>query len=265
MTGKEATPSSAIDTSLVLVTRDDEDRMTPLLTRAARALRKIPRSEVVVVDDASVDGTLQRVQEHEHKLPNLSVVRHQHARGAGDAVRTGIGQARGDYVFVGEVGADLPISMLRELRRSLVRGADVALATRPPGQRERGLDGFQRLSETAFTTLARLLITMPTRDVHAVFRGFRRRAAKILAMRTRVRNGSYAVEWLGLAQKLKLRVDELPCPALTPVDAHLPGDHSLRDLWRIRKDLAAARYRQVRKDFGSLADTSILRRNQLGI
>ena len=257
---------TSIDTSLVIVTRNSEATLDPLLARLARTLAKSDRAEVIVVDDASTDGTVECVRRHEGHLPRLSVVRHEHARGVGDAVRTGVGQARGAYVFVGEAGSDLPVGMLKELRDALIRGADVALATRAPGRRERALDsGIERLTETAFTTLARLLVSMPARDVQAVFRGFRRRAVQKLAMRSRVRNGSYAIEWLGLAEKLKLSVVELPCPATTPMDATGHSERSLRDLWKIRKDLASERYQQVRKDFGSLADTSIVRRDQLGI
>jgi len=254
-----------IETSFVIATRNSGGGLAPLLSRAARLLTKRPDCEVVVVDDASTDGSLDCLSELEHRLPRLSVVRHQHARGIGDAVRTGVGQARGAYVFVGEAGSDLPIGMFAEMRDALIRGADVALATRPPGRRERALDGLDRLSETAFTTLARLLVAMPARDVQAVFRGFRRRAVQKIAMRSRVRNGAYAVGWLGLAEKLKLQVVELPCPPLTPIDGNARAERSLRDLWRIRKSLASKHYQQIRKDFGSLADTSILRRDQLGI
>jgi glycosyltransferase involved in cell wall biosynthesis len=67
-----------------------------------RRVEDLPfRSEIIVVDDGSDDGTaavIERLQED--GLVGLQVITHEHNRGKGAAVRTGIGASRGDVVVI---------------------------------------------------------------------------------------------------------------------------------------------------------------------
>ncbi len=52
--------------------------------------------EIVVVDDASTDGTKEILE----KIPNIKVIFHKTNKGKGNAIRTGIKYATGDFVII---------------------------------------------------------------------------------------------------------------------------------------------------------------------
>ena len=60
-------------------------------------------SEVIVVDDASVDATYECLL----KATGIKAIRHEHNKGKGGAVKTGIVAATGDIVSAAFVDGDL--------------------------------------------------------------------------------------------------------------------------------------------------------------
>lgn len=69
-----------------------------LLRRALRGVRAqtVRETEVIVVDDASADGTLAMLAS---EFPHVKVVRHGTSRGASAARNSGIAVATGDWIF----------------------------------------------------------------------------------------------------------------------------------------------------------------------
>ncbi|MBU4301807.1 MAG: glycosyltransferase family 2 protein, partial [Actinobacteria bacterium] len=55
--------------------------------------------EVVVVDDASTDGTAARLEAYRDE-PDISVLSHEVNRGKGAAIRTGLAHVTGDMVII---------------------------------------------------------------------------------------------------------------------------------------------------------------------
>jgi len=55
--------------------------------------------EVVMVDDASTDGTATLIEKLAKKYPNIRLVRHEANRGGGAARNTGIKAAKGDLIY----------------------------------------------------------------------------------------------------------------------------------------------------------------------
>lgn len=72
--------------------------------------------ELVVVDDGSGDGTAACVAELAGRDPRVRLVRHGRNRGVGQAIATGMGEARGAWAMV--IPADLAMD-LRDLDRYL--------------------------------------------------------------------------------------------------------------------------------------------------
>jgi glycosyltransferase involved in cell wall biosynthesis len=90
-------------------------------------------AEVIIVDDASADGTRAAASAFYRRLPNLQVLRHVDARGPLESIRTGERAASGTLIVFGRVN-ELAASLEAgpDLVESIVQGADVAALPRAP-------------------------------------------------------------------------------------------------------------------------------------
>ena len=137
-------------------------------------------SEVIVVDDGSLDGTAEAVEEAARRCPFLSLLRADHG-GKAAAVRAGVRAARGRYVFFSDMDQSTPIRYLEDALRELSAGYDVVVASRwLPGSQRLGEPLSRRLSGRLFSLLVRLLLLPEVHDSQCGFKGFRREAARQL-------------------------------------------------------------------------------------
>ena len=84
--------------SVVVPVHNEEDNVAPLVAEIVAALRGRVAFEIVYVDDASRDATLQRLRELQATTPELRVVRHLSNAGQSTAVRNGVKAARAPWI-----------------------------------------------------------------------------------------------------------------------------------------------------------------------
>ncbi len=89
--------------SVVVPVHNEEDNVAPLVAEIVAALRGNPRLkgrdfEIVYVDDASGDATLQRLRALQASTPELRVIRHLTNAGQSTAVRNGVKAARSAWI-----------------------------------------------------------------------------------------------------------------------------------------------------------------------
>ena len=253
--------------SLVIAVSEAGERLDLVLGELAQFLaQRTWRSEVIVIDDASPDGAALRAASFEQRFHDLQVLRHGTARGLGEALRTGVQVARGAFVFPFDLDDALPLSALPQMLAHLERGAAVVAAELRPASRW-STSVFERIGDTAFRTLARFLTPVDGKDVGGAFHGFRRDGVKEIAKRSRIKSRSWAVEWIALARKMHLRVEELKIsgsenePFITRRrdGRGAPRGNAIRDLWQIRRNFDEKAYARARKDHAGLFDTSFVK------
>ncbi len=102
--------------SIIVPVRNAE---ASLAGQVARLLEILPdltgQFEIVVVDDASTDHTVELVRDLAAQFPQLKLFRHRDVRGIEAAIRTGLQWATGRTVFVQDDPASLSTSDLRRL------------------------------------------------------------------------------------------------------------------------------------------------------
>ena len=106
--------------SVIIPCFNEEENVEPLLGELALALERTGKShEIIYVDDASTDGTADRVRQAMRRHPELRLLRHRFNCGESAAILTGCVNSRGRILITmdGDLQndpADMPM-MLKEL------------------------------------------------------------------------------------------------------------------------------------------------------
>jgi dolichol-phosphate mannosyltransferase len=209
---RELVRARVADVLVVVPTLDEIDNIEPLLRGIRRAA---PRLHVLVVDDASPDGTADRADSLAQELGAITVVRRTGEKGLGAAYRDGFqyGLARG-YDAVIEMDADLSHdpATLPTLVHALNDGADLVIGTRYiSGGATPGWPLHRRLLSRAGGEYARRLLRLPAHDPTSGFRAFRTELLRACELDTVGAQGfAFQLEMLHRATRLGARVVEVP-------------------------------------------------------
>ncbi len=200
---------------VILVPTYNEAGNLPVLAGALLAL-PLPGLRLLIVDDASPDGTGQRADELAAASEGrLSILHRTGPKGLGLAYRDGFRWAldQGAEAIV-QMDADLshaPADVLRLVAE--LETCDVAVGSRyvAGGQTDEHWGrGRLALSRSA-NHLSRLVLGLKTRDATAGFKAWRRSALEAVGP-GRIRSKGYLIqeETAFLSQRLGLRVHEVP-------------------------------------------------------
>jgi len=200
-----------VKVSIVLPTYNERDTL-PVLLWQLRDVAAAARMdcEVVVVDDASPDGTGEvaaRVgAELEGALP-LVVVNRPGKAGLASAVLDGARRGRGDVIVVMDSDLSHPPEMIPLLARAVAGGADVAVGSRyAPGGLVARWPLARRVISWGATRLARAILRMPIHDPVSGFFAARRDVFE----RVRFEGLGYKLLLEILASGTAARVEEVP-------------------------------------------------------
>jgi glycosyltransferase involved in cell wall biosynthesis len=179
---------------------------------AVRGALAEPRADVLVVDDASPDGTADIVRGIGDD--RIRVLARAGKQGLGPAYLAGFADAiEHGYDVMVEMDADLshdPADVSRLL--DALEGADVAIGSRyVPGGRTRNWSKFRRFVSRAGNVYARALLRVPAHDATSGFRAYRRAVLESIPL-AEVRSEGYAfqVEMTWRAHIAGFAITEIP-------------------------------------------------------
>ena len=162
--------------SVVIPAHNEAEVIVPTVTAVAEALRAAERDyEIVVVDDASSDGTGALVAQAGERDPRIRVLRSHYANGFGLAVRAGLEVFEGDAVAIvmGD-GSDDPRDLVRYFEL-IEEGYDCAFGSRfIPGGRVRDYPRFKLLVNRVVNIGIQLLFRHGYDDTTNAFKAYRR-------------------------------------------------------------------------------------------
>jgi dolichol-phosphate mannosyltransferase len=116
--------------SVTIPTYQEAAVIEETLRRAAAAMRATGEEfELIVVDDASADGTAERAESLAAEIP-VRVLRRPGRLGLATAVLDGWAAARGDVLGVLDADLQHPPETLTALTAAILRGADLAIGSR---------------------------------------------------------------------------------------------------------------------------------------
>lgn len=134
--GQEISP----DISVVIPMYNEEGNAGTLVREVAEALTDVASFEIVIVNDASSDGTLDILQELKATYPQLRVLSHGTNAGQSRSIRTGVLAARAPVIATldGD-GQNLPAD-IPALYKTLLREDAPALLAMVAGERQKRKD-----------------------------------------------------------------------------------------------------------------------------
>lgn len=173
-------------------------RLEPALARARAALGPTGRSEIVFVDDGSMDGTSARIAAHIRPGSGIRLVKLSRNFGKDAALAAGLAHARGDAVVPMDVDLQDPPELLEQMVAAWRDGAKVVNAERADRQSDAW---FKRASARLFYGLYNRLASFPIAPDVGDFRLLDRSAVVVLnQMPERIRFMKGLFSWIGFRQ-----------------------------------------------------------------
>lgn len=167
--------------------------------------------EVVVVDDASPDGTLAVAQSLQRHF-NINIVSRKGKLGLGTAYRDGLQVATGQRIVL--MDADLshhPKFILPMIESMNQTGCDIVTGTRyGPGGGVAGWDLKRKITSKGANILADILLKPGVSDLTGSFRLYTKAAIEDILPKVTCTGYAFQMEIIVLARKAGYRIEEVP-------------------------------------------------------
>jgi glycosyltransferase involved in cell wall biosynthesis len=148
--------------------------------------------EIILVDDASVDGSRDILNRLAEQHPEVKVFFHEKNQGKGAALRTGFAQVTGDVVIIQDADLEYRPVDYPALLEPIQQGvADVVYGTRLVGGRpHRVLFFWHYMGNKIVTTLSNMFTNLNLSDMEVGYKVFRAEVLKGI----RIKSNRFGVE-----------------------------------------------------------------------
>ena len=185
----------------------------PVFNEAGTILKLLERvkqvpieKEVIVVDDASTDGTRDLLQE-EGKGVNLLF--HETNRGKGAAIRTALSHVTGDLVVIQDADLEYDPSEYLHLMAPILEGkADVVYGSRFLGGPHRVLFFWHAVGNRIITTLSNMMTDLNLSDMETGYKIFKTEVLRKITIESN--RFGFEPEMTAKIARLGCRIYEIP-------------------------------------------------------
>jgi glycosyltransferase involved in cell wall biosynthesis len=172
-------------------------------------LAQRPVQQFVIVDDASTDGTWDKLQPLTQNEPRIKLVRHEVNQGKGAALRTGFAHATASIVIIQDADLEYdPLEYHRLLVPILSGKADVVFGSRFTGSdAHRVLYYWHSVGNKMLTTLSNMATGVNLTDMETCYKTFRREI--IQKIKIEEHRFGFEPEITAKVARLKVRIYEV--------------------------------------------------------
>jgi glycosyltransferase involved in cell wall biosynthesis len=165
--------------------------------------------EIVIVDDASTDGTCEHLEEIARKHENVKVLHHNRNQGKGAALRTGFEAVSDGVVIIQDADLEYDPREYPKLLEPILDGrADVVYGSRFLGGPHRVLFFWHYVGNRFLTLLSNVLTNLNLTDMETCYKVFRRQVLEDITLRSN--RFGFEPEFTAKVARKRCRIYEVP-------------------------------------------------------
>lgn len=196
----------------VIIPTYNEERTIEELIRAVESVPYPIEHEVIVVDDASSDGTYEKgkVLELENRENRIKILKNVANQGKGFSIRRGLAVSTGDIVVIQDADDEYnPQDIPRLLAPILAGEAEVVYGSRFLTRRyPQGMHLLNWLANKFLTWMTNVLYGLHLTDLYTCYKLFKADLLKSLPLKEN--RFTFCPEATALLARRKIRIQELP-------------------------------------------------------
>jgi glycosyltransferase involved in cell wall biosynthesis len=228
---------SKCNISIIIPVFNEESKISAVLTHVKEILNEsLLDYEILVVNDGSVDKSLQVIQEEEKLDSRVKVLSYEQNRGKGYAVKQGVVQSNGDVVLFLDGDFNISPIEIKDYVKQL-EGCDLVIASKAHPLSTVSGPASRLFLSKMFNLLVRSLIPIKIYDTQSGLKvgngSVLRRIFEIML----VQRYAFDVELLAIATKLDLKIKELP------IRITLDNSFDIREVAKMFIDILGISYR----------------------
>jgi hypothetical protein len=216
-----------LELTIVMPCLNEAETLASCIEEATRALQEPNiRGEIVIADNGSTDGS----QEIATRLGARVIAVAE--KGYGNALRSGIAAARGEFVLMGDSDGSYDFTHAARFLEKLREGYELVMGNRFLGGIQNGAMPWKNryIGNPILSAIGRLFFRCPIGDFHCGLRAFSKSAFKRLELRTG--GMEFASEMVIKATLFHLRIAEIPTTLRPDGRNRPPHLRPWRDGWR---------------------------------
>ncbi len=193
--------------SIVVPCYNEEKRLKKNIKKFVEFAKKND-SEVIFVNDGSIDSTLNILRHYSKKNKRIKVITYEKNKGKGYAVKKGILNANEKYILMCDVDLSTPLSEIRKLER--FKNYDIVIGSREMknSHLEVKQNIIKRIMGKAGKLAINTLLNLNINDSQCGFKLFNQKIKKIIKQ-SKINRFGFDFEILYLSRKNGLTIKEV--------------------------------------------------------
>jgi dolichyl-phosphate beta-glucosyltransferase len=242
---------AGVHLSVVIPAYNEECRLPKTLNQSIEYLKSQSyRSEIIVVNDGSTDGTEEVVRRYLSNPLSVKLLAHSDGanHGKGASVRLGMLKAEGSYRLFMDADNSTTLDQIDRFWPLFKEGYDVVIGSRALRGSVIGVRQacYKELAGKLGNWFIRVCAVPGISDTQAGFKMLCAEKAKVIFRRQTIERWGFDIELLVIARSHGFRIGEVPIKWINASGSKVTiGSYFevLNEVWRIRRNLKAGLYK----------------------